>query len=70
NHPSGNPSPSRTDNLLTERVRECSKLLGVRFLDHVIIGKPTETAHKNYYSYNHPNGDRLKDPGQEHPLYH
>ena len=42
--------PSRTDDLLTERVRECSKLLGVRFLDHVIIGKPTETTNKNYYS--------------------
>lgn len=24
NHPSGNPAPSRTDDLLTERVRECS----------------------------------------------
>lgn len=53
-----------------ERVRECSKLLGVRFLDHVIIGKPTETTNKNYYSYNHPGGDRLKDPSQERTLYH
>ena len=70
NHPSGNPAPSRTDDLLTERVRECSKLLGVRFLDHVIIGKPTETTNKNYYSYNHPGGDRLKDPSQERTLYH
>ena len=70
NHPSGNPAPSRTDDLLTERVRECSKLLGVRFLDHVIIGKPTETTNKNYYSYNHPGGNRLKDPGQERTLYH
>lgn len=53
NHPSGNPMPSRTDDLLTERIQECAKLLGMRFLDHIIIGKPTETVLKNYYSYEH-----------------
>lgn len=70
NHPSGNPAPSRPDDLLTERVRECAKLLGVRFLDHVIIGKPTETDRRNYYSYNHPNGDRLREADKGLPLYH
>lgn len=70
NHPSGNPAPSRTDDLLTERVRECAKLLGVRFLDHIIIGKPTEMACRNYYSYNHPNGDRLKEAAKGRALYH
>ncbi len=70
NHPSGNPTPSRPDDLLTERVRECAKLLGVRFLDHVIIGKPTETVRRNYYSYNHPNGDRLREADKGLPLYH
>ncbi len=70
NHPSGNPAPSRPDDLLTERVRECAKLLGVRFLDHVIIGKPTETVRRNYYSYNHPNGDRLREADKGLPLYH
>ena len=70
NHPSGNPAPSRMDDLLTERVRECAKLLGVRFLDHVIIGKPTETVRRNYYSYNHPNGDRLREADKGLPLYH
>ena len=58
------------DDLLTERVRECAKLLGVRFLDHVIIGKPTVTVHRNYYSYNHPNGDRLREADKGLPLYH
>ena len=51
-------------------VRECAKLLGVRFLDHVIIGKPTETVRRNYYSYNHPNGDRLREADKGLPLYH
>ena len=38
NHPSGNPSPSREDIILTGRVRECGELLGIELLDHIIIG--------------------------------
>ncbi len=38
NHPSGDPTPSKEDILLTNRINEASKLLGISFLDHVIIG--------------------------------
>ena len=38
NHPSGIPDPSKEDILLTERVREAGKLLGIELLDHIIIG--------------------------------
>lgn len=38
NHPSGNPSPSREDCLITSRVKECGQLLGIELLDHIIIG--------------------------------
>jgi DNA repair protein RadC len=38
NHPSGDPSPSREDRDLTRRLWEAGKILGVRFLDHVIVG--------------------------------
>lgn len=38
NHPSGDPSPSVDDLRITERLVEASRLLGVRILDHVIIG--------------------------------
>lgn len=38
NHPSGNPSPSQEDLAVTERIKECGKLLGVPLLDHIIIG--------------------------------
>ncbi len=38
NHPSGNPEPSRDDYLLTDRLAEAGKLLGIRVLDHVVIG--------------------------------
>jgi len=38
NHPSGNPEPSKDDYMLTERLAEAGKLLGIRVLDHVVIG--------------------------------
>jgi DNA repair protein RadC len=38
NHPSGNPEPSMDDRLLTERLVDAGKLLGIRVLDHVVIG--------------------------------
>ncbi len=41
NHPSGDPGPSRADDELTRRLIEAAKLMQVRFLDHVIIGRPS-----------------------------
>lgn len=38
NHPSGDPTPSQADWQLTRRLQGAAKLLGIRFLDHVIIG--------------------------------
>lgn len=38
NHPSGDPEPSHEDIKLTKRVREAGELLGIRLLDHIIIG--------------------------------
>ena len=38
NHPSGDATPSSEDISLTQRIRECGKLLGVELLDHIIIG--------------------------------
>lgn len=38
NHPSGDPSPSRADKLLTGRVREAGALIGITLIDHIIIG--------------------------------
>lgn len=37
-HPSGDPTPSREDIEITGRLKECAELLGVRLLDHVILG--------------------------------
>lgn len=41
NHPSGDPSPSRNDELLTRRVAEAGQALGIFLLDHIIIGDTT-----------------------------
>lgn len=38
NHPSGDPTPSREDLEITARLRQAGELMGVRVLDHVIIG--------------------------------
>jgi DNA repair protein RadC len=37
-HPSGDPSPSLEDFRFTERMREAGDLLGVRLVDHIILG--------------------------------
>jgi DNA repair protein RadC len=50
NHPSGDPSPSRSDESITRRLVEVSKLMQVHLLDHVIIGRPSE-GRLGYYSF-------------------
>jgi DNA repair protein RadC len=38
NHPSGDPSPSREDYDVTERVYRAAAMVGIPLLDHIIIG--------------------------------
>ena len=38
NHPTGDPAPSREDIEITRRLREAGELMGIRVLDHIIIG--------------------------------
>jgi DNA repair protein RadC len=38
NHPSGDPTPSQEDRVLTSRLRQGADLLGITFLDHLILG--------------------------------
>ena len=39
NHPSGNPGPSQEDLEITKRLVESGDQIGIKILDHVIIGK-------------------------------
>jgi DNA repair protein RadC len=45
NHPTGDCAPSREDHETTRRIREAGELVGIRLLDHVIIGDG------DYYSF-------------------
>ncbi len=38
NHPTGDPTPSREDIDITRRLSEAGNLMGVKVLDHIIIG--------------------------------
>ena len=38
NHPSGDPTPSRADKVLTVNVRESGEKMGIPLLDHIVIG--------------------------------
>jgi DNA repair protein RadC len=55
NHPSGDPTPSAEDIRITRQLIEAAKIVDIRLLDHVIIGrqpngeKATET-HKSFLS--------------------
>lgn len=39
NHPSGDPTPSTEDREITRRLREVGDLVGIKVLDHVIVGE-------------------------------
>ncbi len=38
NHPSGDPEPSREDVEVTRRLEMAARVVGVRFLDHLVVG--------------------------------
>ena len=50
NHPSGDPSPSRSDESMTRRIIEASQLLQIRLIDHMIVGRPA-LGRSEYYSF-------------------
>jgi DNA repair protein RadC len=50
NHPSGDPTPSDSDLRLTRRIAECSRMLQMQFLDHLIVGSP-QNSQPGYFSF-------------------
>ena len=38
NHPSGDPTPSQEDRVLTARLVSAGEVLGIRVLDHIVVG--------------------------------
>ncbi|MDR1272040.1 MAG: DNA repair protein RadC [Clostridiales Family XIII bacterium] len=47
NHPSGDPEPSESDVLITKRLAAAGEVLGVKMLDHVIIGNDAYVSLKD-----------------------
>ena len=46
NHPSGDPAPSLEDIEITRRLKEVGDVMGIRVLDHVVVGRD------RYFSFN------------------
>ena len=46
NHPSGDSTPSNNDVIVTTRIKESGELLGIRLIDHIIIGDNSYTSMK------------------------
>ncbi len=46
NHPSGDPSPSNHDRDITQALKAGAATVGVRFLDHLIVGEGTSFSFK------------------------
>jgi len=44
NHPSGETTPSKEDILITKRIFEAGKIVGIELLDHIIIGNNCYTS--------------------------
>lgn len=38
NHPSGDPTPSNEDVLVTKKLKDAGNLIGIKLMDHIIIG--------------------------------
>lgn len=47
NHPSGDPTPSPQDIEVTKRLISASEILGIRLIDHVIVGNGSFVSMKN-----------------------
>ena len=46
NHPSGDSTPSRNDIIVTRRIAEAGEMLGIKVIDHIIIGDNMYTSLK------------------------
>jgi DNA repair protein RadC len=46
NHPSGDPTPSRADIVMTEAIIDVAKPLGIMVHDHIIVGKDGHASFK------------------------
>ena len=49
NHPSGDPTPSKSDIIVTKKISDVGKIMDIKVVDHIIVG------FNNYYSFSENN---------------
>ena len=54
NHPSGDPEPSTDDIEVTNRISKACAIMGINFLDHIVLGFDADEF-KGYYSFKQRN---------------
>jgi DNA repair protein RadC len=47
NHPSGDPTPSSSDIVMTQQIKDAAEVLGIVLHDHLIIGKSRELSFRS-----------------------
>ena len=47
NHPSGDPTPSGPDIMITRQIKQAAELMDIELLDHIVIGGPTFVSMKD-----------------------
>jgi len=50
NHPSGDPTPSAEDIRITKQLVEAGRIVDIKVLDHVIVGKRTAAGNRDFIS--------------------
>ena len=48
NHPSGDPTPSREDIAVTNRLEQAGEVIGIDVLDHIVMGKQGTISIREY----------------------
>ena len=63
NHPSGDPTPSKKDLVVTETLRNSAKILNIELLDHIIIGNMSYMSIMQYKIRQNNSWERKVDNG-------
>ena len=50
-HPSGDPTPSKEDIEVTKRLKEVGEIVGIDFLDHIILGDNSHISLKETHFF-------------------
>ena len=69
NHPSGDPAPSWGDREITDRILECGHFLGIRVLDHLVVGSEGHYSFYDHGELGNNYGSRVAETARETPAH-